>query len=256
MKKITKLSILALTVVPFFASSQVNVSTTPSKRVAVLEEFTGNYCTYCPDGHKRADQIQSTYGDKVITLKIQSGSFASTDPIFGGNLKTTHGNYIATQFPVSGWPSGSVNRFYNDDSRSNWSSHVGTITGQDSPINMYIDATVDATTREMIVNVEYYYTANEANTTNYLHIGYYQDNIPAYQYDPGFYPENFYLLEDDVYQFDHCYRANLTPMSSSGTWGEVISSTTTGSTAIVSKTITLPSTFSTFAVEAGAVKVF
>jgi hypothetical protein len=122
---------------------------------------------------------------------------------------------------------------------------------------MYIEADVDITTRVMDISVEYYYTANEANATNYLHIGYYQDNVPAYQYNSNtYYPAKVFMSEIELYEFDHCYRANVTPLASSGTWGDPITSTTAGSTAIVTKQITLPASFSTFALEAGAIKVF
>lgn len=257
MKYFTKLLFTISAVFTGTIYAQTLVGTTTTKRVAVLEESTGNYCTYCPDGHKRADQIDATHGNQVITLKLQGGSYAGTDPIFGGSLATDHGNIVQNQFPTStGWPYGFVNRVYLDRNRSQWATDVAAIVGQDSPVNVGIEATIDATTKEMIVNVEYYYTADEANPTNYLHIGYYQDNIAAFQFDPGFYQENFYLAEDEVYKFNHCFRANITPISSSGTWGEEITSTTTGSTNFISKTITLPNSFNNFNVEAGGIKVF
>ena len=47
-----------------FASSvalfaqQTPVSQTAQNRNAVLEELTGIHCGYCPDGHKRANDMQ------------------------------------------------------------------------------------------------------------------------------------------------------------------------------------------------------
>jgi hypothetical protein len=261
MKNFTKLLAIGVMVSPILASAQVNVTTATTKRVAVLEEYTGNYCTFCPDGHKRADQIEATHGNNVITLKIQTGGFAGTDPIFGGNLKTTTGETIVSHFSssISGYPSGSVNRASGmlGIGRDQWAAKVNEIVAQNSPVNVHVESAIDVTTRELTIDVEYYYTADEANSTNYLHIGYYQDNIPAYQYNSNtYYPARVYMSEIELYEFDHCFRDNLTPTPSSGTWGDLISSTTTGSTAIVSKTITLPASFSTFAVEPGAIKVF
>ncbi len=232
--------------------AQINVSTETSKRVAVLEEYTGNYCTFCPDGHKIADQIESNHGEQVITLKIQVGGFSATDPIFGGTLQTPSGNAIAAPFDSQAYPNGIVNRSSNGSvGRDQWAAQVNNIVTEDSPVNLYMESTIDVENRTLDVSVEYFYTADEGNASNYLHIGYYQDNIPAFQYDPGFYPENFYILSEEIYQFDHAFRAMI-----NGNFGEEISPTTAESTGVITKSITLPETFSNFEVEPGSIKVF
>ena len=235
------------------AFAQVNVSTAVEKKTAVLEEFTGNFCTYCPDGHKIADQIAANPSFDVITIKIQTGGFSGTDPIFGGNLQTPDGQTIASSFATSSYPNGSVQRrvAYKGLGRGSWQNAVQTINSEDAPVNLYLESTIDVTTRELTVDAEYYYTATQPNSTNKLVIGYYQDNIPAYQYDPGFYPSQFYILSEELYEFDHAYRGMI-----NGITGEVIANSSATSTAIVSRSFTLPAAFSTFAVEAGAVKVF
>ncbi|MBU2060430.1 MAG: T9SS type A sorting domain-containing protein [Bacteroidetes bacterium] len=233
-------------------NAQVNVTTAVTKRVPVLEEYTGNYCTYCPDGHKIANQIEaSTDG---LTLKIQTGGFSGTDPVFGGTLQTTTGNAIAGPFSSASYPNGTINRGATTKGigRGSWTSAANAIKAQDSPVNLHIASTIDIATRQMTVTVEYYYTASEANATNYLNIGYYQDNIPAYQVDPlSLYPNQFYMFNEKIYDFDHAFRDMLT-----GTWGEIVNTTTATSTGIITKTISLPAAFSTFAVEPGAIKVF
>ena len=251
MKKILLLPIIIGTSIVAF--SQVNVSTTPTNKVAVLEEYTGNYCTYCPDGHKIADQLDNTYGSDIVTLKIQTGGFSGTDPIFGGTLQTNTGNAIAAPYDSQGYPNGTVNRTnaYSGIGRGDWTDAVADITAQPSPVNLYIESNVDVSNRTLDVSVEYYYTGDAADTSNYLHIGYYQDNIPAFQYDPGFYPENFYILSEEIYEFDHAFRDMV-----NGNFGEEITPTTTGSTSIINHSITLPASFSTFDIEPGAIKVF
>lgn len=233
------------------ATAQTYVSTTPTNRVAVLEEYTGNFCTYCPDGHLIAtDDVEPT---GAITLKIQTGGFSGTDPVFGGTLQTPTGELIAAPFDSQGYPNGSVSRKsgMTGIGRGSWLSSVNTVQSQVSPVNLYVSSTIDVTTRQLNVMVEYYYTGTPSSATNYLHVGYYQDNIPAYQYDPGFNPNQFYLLEEGIYDFDHCFRDMV-----NGTWGEAISGLAPGSTAIMNYSITLPASFSTFDVEPGAIKVY
>jgi hypothetical protein len=234
------------------AFGQVNVSTTPSNRVALLEEYTGNFCTYCPDGHLIATEDVEPTG--AVTIKIQTGGFSGTDPVFGGNLQTTAGNAIADPFDSNGYPNGTVSRAgagYNGIGRGDWLARVNTIQSQASEVNLYVEADLDVTTRELTVSVEYYYTGTPSSATNYLHIGYYQDNIPAYQYDPGFNPGQFYLIEEGIYDFDHCFRDMV-----NGTWGEAVAGLSAGSTGIITRTVTLPASFSTFDVEPGAIKVY
>ena len=231
--------------------AQVNVSTNPTNRVAVLEEYTGNFCTYCPDGHLIAtDDVEPT---GAITLKIQTGGFSGTDPVFGGNLQTNTGNTIAGPYDSQGYPNGSVSRSAGNTGigRGDWLAAVNGIQSQVSPVNLYVEADVDVTTRQLDVSVEYYYTGTPSSGSNYLHIGYYQDNIPAYQYDPGFNPNQFYIISEGVYDFDHCFRDMI-----NGTWGEELTGLANGSTAIINHSITLPASFSTFAVEPGAIKVY
>jgi len=231
--------------------AQVNVSTTPTNRVAVLEEYTGNFCTYCPDGHLIAtDDVEPT---GAITLKIQTGGFSGTDPVFGGTLQTNTGNTIAGPFDSQGYPNGSVSRSAGNTGigRGDWLAAVNSIQSQVSPVNLYVEADVDVTTRQLDVSVEYYYTGTPSSGSNYLHIGYYQDNIPAYQYDPGFNPNQFYIISEGVYDFDHCFRDMI-----NGTWGEELTGLANGSTSIINHSITLPASFSTFDIEPGAIKVY
>ncbi|MEK9601231.1 MAG: hypothetical protein VW147_05270, partial [Bacteroidota bacterium] len=64
MKKILTYGILGL----FTISSSIAqnwVSTTPENKKVILEELTGVNCTYCPDGHKRANAIKDNNPDNV-----------------------------------------------------------------------------------------------------------------------------------------------------------------------------------------------
>ena len=77
MKKIL-LSVLSLSLFGA-ASAQTIVSTSVEKKAPVLEEFTGANCTYCPDGHKIAQQLKDA-NDDVVLVNIHAGSFAPQIP--------------------------------------------------------------------------------------------------------------------------------------------------------------------------------
>jgi hypothetical protein len=57
--------------------AQLPVSTTPSNKNIVLEEFTGIHCGYCPDGHTVANTIYNNNPGRVVLINIHSGSFAN-----------------------------------------------------------------------------------------------------------------------------------------------------------------------------------
>lgn len=70
----------------------VNTSTTPSndftvialekaaERTAVVEEFTGTWCGWCPRGHVGMKKLKERYGDKIITLAGHASN-NSVDPM-------------------------------------------------------------------------------------------------------------------------------------------------------------------------------
>ena len=67
-----------------------NVPTTIQKKSILLEEFTGMYCSWCPEGHAIARNLTYASEDAYI-IAIHSGSLAvpksgysgDTDPLFG-----------------------------------------------------------------------------------------------------------------------------------------------------------------------------
>ncbi|MBR4638602.1 MAG: hypothetical protein IKO81_08160, partial [Bacteroidales bacterium] len=93
MKK-TLLLLVAAMLTTMFASAQVTdtiVSTTPSNKNVVLEEYTGVNCTWCPDGHKRANQLKASHPGRVCLINIHQGSFAAN------TYTTQFGNALANQ---------------------------------------------------------------------------------------------------------------------------------------------------------------
>ncbi len=217
--------------------AQTIVSTSPKNKVAVLEEFTGLKCVYCPDGHKRANDLKAQYGDQMILVNIHAGSFAV--PAAGEpDFRTADGETIDDQAGVTGYPAGSVNRVNTPwaGSRTNWAGEVATITAQSSPVNVGASANVDLNTGVLDVDVEVYYTANAADTTNKLFVYLLQDDLPGPQTGAAnFYPEQ--ILPNGDYNHAHMLRMVL---NDNGPSGEVINATTATSLYTKSYQITLP----------------
>jgi hypothetical protein len=198
---------------PFLAS------TAASMRVAVLEDFTGVRCGYCPDGHVRATAAQQELGgDKFIILAVHGGSYAS--PATGwANFTTAFGSALIAQSSVAGYPAGTINRVKAADlgaspqisggiamSRGSWATAAKAVNAMPSPVNLGAKAEFNSSTRELIVKVDAYYTAEESVQNN-INVAFMQSKLMSKQSGATTNP----------YEQNHVLRDLIT-----GQWGEVI----------------------------------
>ena len=160
MKKILSLVVIAL-LTSFTLSAQGDqfVSTTPTHKNVLLEEYTGINCGYCPDGHRIANQIAAAHPGEVFIINVHAGSYAAN------TYTTQFGNALANQTGLTGYPSGTINRHVFTGSntalgRDKWTANANTILGQSSPVNIAAKGTLDWSTRELSLTVQLYYTAD------------------------------------------------------------------------------------------------
>ncbi|MBI5324265.1 MAG: Omp28-related outer membrane protein [Ignavibacteriae bacterium] len=219
-----KITIIILIAFIFYnANSQQWVSTQVEKRNVILEEFTGIHCGYCPDGHKRANELVAANPGRVFLVNIHAGGYA-TPGAGEPDLRTTVGTPIDGASGLSGYPAGSVNRSTSPWAmdRGSWASAAYQIMGQNSPVNVAVKANVDFSNRTLTTEVEIYYTGNSSSQKNYLSVFLTQDNILGPQSDYGNYnPTNW--TKDGKYRHNHVLRMAI---SSGGSFGEAIDTTT------------------------------
>lgn len=235
-KLITKFFLLGLA--PLAVYGQTIVPTTPQNKKAILEEFTGIYCTFCPDGHLIANQILAENPGNAFVINIHTGGFANPN----GNapdFRTAFGPALANQSLLTGYPAATVNRhvFPNRGmangatamGRNFWKTSANEIIAMPSYLNMAAEMSIDVDTREMIIHVEGYYTGNSPQSTNYLNVALLQDNTKGPQTGGG---------QGNNYNHNHRLVDLIT-----GQWGEVISTTTEGSFIDKTYTYTLPADY-------------
>ena len=58
------------------------------ERTVLLEEFTGQKCTNCPDAHRMVAQLINQYGDRLISVAIHSGGFGIAEIFTNDDLFT------------------------------------------------------------------------------------------------------------------------------------------------------------------------
>lgn len=198
----------------YSVNAQTIVTTTPTNKNVVLEELTGIHCGYCPDGHKKAQQLSDDNPGRVVVLNIHTGSYASPgsgEPDF----RTAGGDYIGGLFSVGGYPTGAVNRtsFSGSpvmDSRSAWAGNAFTVLSESSPVNVGANANLDIGGQIATVNVEAYYTAMGPGSSNNMHVILVQDNIPGPQSGASSWNPTQILPNGD-YNHMHMFRHNITP---------------------------------------------
>ncbi len=225
------------------AFGQLPVSTSPENKNVVLEEFTGIYCTFCPDGHLRANNLAAANPGDVVLINIHAGSFAApqgSDPDF----RIPFGAAIDNQADVPGYPAGSINRRVFPSyvmsgsnafamSRGDWANAADTILNEGSYVNVALEGDVDLSTNTLTVDVEMYFTGSTAPSSVNLNVALLQNNIAGPQTGAFRYPAQ--ILPDGQYNHQHMLRDLLT-----GQWGDVITTTTMGSTVQKTYTYTLP----------------
>lgn len=217
-KKLLTIAIAAIAFI-FSANAQTIVSTTPTNRNALLEEFTGRNCGYCPDGHLIANQIAAQHPGRFWSINIHAGGFS---PTTYPNLNTSDGNIIHNYFNISGYPCGTVNRNSRVPSdRGSWSGQVNNVLSQSSCVNIGAIAIINPETRMLHVDVELYYTANSTASTNKLSVALLQNNILGSQSGGSSNPSQWI---NGQYNHMHIFRDMIT-----GTWGDVVDATTEGS---------------------------
>jgi len=216
--------------------SQLPVDTTAQNKNVVLEEYTGIRCTFCPDGHRRAQAIKTANPGRVVLVNIHTGSFAA--PVAGQpDYTTSFGAALASQTGLTGYPSGTVNRTVfsgtkTASSRADWAANSATILAQASYANIALEGSIDIPTRVLTVNTEVYITGTAPSSLK-LNIALLQNNVLGPQTGASANPTQ--INSNGDYIHGHMLRHLIT-----GQWGDTISTTAMGTKITRTYTYTIP----------------
>lgn len=110
------------------------------------------------------------------------------------------------------------------------------VVNEVSPVNLYMMPSYNPNTRLLTVYTEVYYTANAATDSNYLQIAITEDSIISTQYDPSNYTANNGFNPN--FNHSNVFRANI-----NGFAGDLITTTTQGTTIARTYTYTMPTMY-------------
>ena len=195
------LSIL-LSTICLVGIGQTFVSTTPENKNVVLEEFTGIYCGFCPDGHVIGQGIHTANPNDVFLINIHTGGYANPNGPNDPDFNTIFGSAIGNASGLAGYPAGTVNRATFSTiapqgsagstalSRGDWAAASALIMAEPSEINVAAQASYDMGTGILTVNTESYFTAAGSAGGYNLHVAVVMNNVAgpqsgAQNYNPG-----------------------------------------------------------------------
>lgn len=226
------------------AMAQLPASTSAQTKVAVLEEFTGINCQFCPDGHKIANQIKAANAPgKVVLVNIHTGGFAN--PSAGQpDYRTPEGAAILgiPGMGLTGYPQGSMNRSVFTgtaiaQNRGSWTASANSVLTQTSYVNVACQATLDVNTRVITVDAQAYYTASSPTANNFLTIALLENDVVGPQ-TAGATWNPTQTNPDGSYNHQHMLRKILTP-----TFGSTVSTTSVGNTYNTTVSYTVPALY-------------
>ncbi len=233
------LSFLALT----HLSAQKYASTQVEKKKAIIEEFTGVKCTYCPKGNAVASGIENSYPGNafVVSYHPSSQNFCvpfEGDENLGRNWPVPILSYSGSNF----MPSAMVNRRRFDEglslSRGLWEISALMIMTESSPCNVGFISKYDIETKTLTVDAEVYFTtAVEDNFT--VTVVLMQDSIVTKQSGGG-----------DHYVHKKTFREGLTDV-----WGDPITEET-GKGALIERRYSFDNSSTNYNMERCSVLVF
>ncbi len=122
-------------------------------RHILVEEFTGHYCTNCPQAAHYLEQLYDTYGEELVLVAIHPDIGTLTDPqvnpdgSYGTNWIIEEGDQLFDEFSMPGFvPVGMLSR--SDDGSGNlyhfhttWATKVPPLMGQPADVSIRNSAT-------------------------------------------------------------------------------------------------------------------
>lgn len=172
-----------------------------AKRVVLIEEFTGQRCTNCPDGHVVLSNLLHQYPESVIAVGIHSLAQGYTIPAPNGlGIQLGQDYYLANGSPAL--PTAVINRSTKPLQMTEWAATAVYYMDIETPLSLTVDATLEGD----VININVDMSSIE-NLDGKLQLWVTENDIVAYQLDHG--------KNDFNYVHNHVLRAAV-----NGVWGD------------------------------------
>ncbi|OJW99391.1 MAG: hypothetical protein BGO70_13185 [Bacteroidetes bacterium 43-93] len=189
--------------------AQSFVSTNGTKHVLV-EESTGNWCGYCPDGASIVEDIRknipnavcvsyhgySGTGDAMII--VPGDSFNNAAPMWLKPIPGSGHYSHADSTPVfcQGYPNACIDRVLLARDRNYWTSDVNSQLGNAAPVDVALSHFFDSKTNTVTINVGV--TTKTALSGSYAINAYIvEDSLTSESSNTGYYQKSYYYTDNN-----------------------------------------------------------
>lgn len=191
-----------------------------TKRVVLLEDFTGQRCPNCPDVTKVIEQLHEVYGNVMVAVAIHGGQMAVASN--KGGLTTGAGEDYNNHWKLTEWPMVMIDRhslYAGIGDMQKWVDELKNELEKPTLLRLEGTATLADNTISITVKVE----GINGSTTGKLQVWVLEDGIKAPQLS---------LKEGAIQEYIHNH---VLRTAVNGTWGEDFS---IGEGEIVERTFT------------------
>lgn len=172
-------------------------------RKVLLEEFTGQFCPNCPEGHAVLESLEEQYGDELIVVSIHAGHFGVQAPY---GLMEPEGNDYAARWNVEAYPSAVVDRQGGALGRDKWAGAVKDELGKETPLSLELYAEVSEDYKDINITTT---LGNPTTLDGSLQLWVVENDIVTFQQDG----DN--IIPD--YKHNNVFRGSV-----NGVWGEAM----------------------------------
>lgn len=166
-----------------------------ANRAILIEEFTGQLCTNCPDGHQAIKEIMATLGDSVVPVGIHASNLAINPPT---GLRTATGEEYYKAVGSPALPTAVINMQTNPVQVSDWGEAINKLIMTPTPFTVKADASISGNT----YNIKVAYSSGQ-DYKGKLMVWILENDIVGIQIDHG------KTIPDYVHS--HVFRAAVTP---------------------------------------------
>lgn len=171
-------------------------------RSVLIEEFTGQNCPNCPDGHAAIRDILSTLGDSVVPVSIHASNLA-LDPPLGLKTATGEAYYQAAGSPPE--PTAVINKQTNPLQVMAWGEAINRLIMRPTPFTVKAEADVDG--ENYVIDVAF---SSGEDFNGKLMVWILENDVIRPQLDHG--------TMINTYVHNHVFRAAATP----DIWGDPV----------------------------------
>lgn len=178
-----------------------------AQKIILIEEFTGQLCTNCPDGHEAIHNLLEAYPEEIVAVSIHPyyTDLAIPDTRPGG-LGTLTGEEYFRNAGSPPMPSAVINRQTGALNISDWAAACVRLMAEETPLTLDAHAVLSDDGEHMNIDID---LMSIDNLKGKLQVWVVQNGIIALQLDHGTYVTD--------YVHNHVFRTAV-----NGTWGEDI----------------------------------